>query len=187
MLALCFLRIRNHLSLEGIEFLEESLQEPSLTVICISHDRYFVDVFAKQIWELDGELHAYGPGYATFLDMKAQRIEAEEKEREDLLRTYKKELAWMRKQPKARGTKAKSREDNFRAMEEKLSRPKRSSGIQSLTATSTRLGGKAIGLKYVATCGPESDVKFERFGEACVRLTIPSGSFSFSCVQKRHS
>jgi ABC transport system ATP-binding/permease protein len=146
---LSYWSFRNHLSLEGIEFLEEALQEPSLTCLCISHDRYFVDVFAQDIWELDGVLHRYGAGYADFLTQKAARIESEKKEHENLLRTYKKELAWVRKQPRARGTKAKYRVESFAALESKLNIKKEVSEVRSLKTAETRLGGNVISLTNV--------------------------------------
>jgi ABC transport system ATP-binding/permease protein len=108
-----------------------------------------VDVFAQDIWELDGKLHRYGPGYAEFLMQKAARIEREKKEHENLLRTYKKELAWVRKQPRARGTKAKYRVEGFEALEAKLQIKKEVNEVRSLKTAETRLGGNVISLKNV--------------------------------------
>lgn len=136
----------NALSIEGIQFLEETLAEPARTSLVISHDRWFVDSFASHIWELDGSLHEYGPGYAAFLDSKAKREEKDHRERLNLVRTYKKELAWMRKQPKARGTKSKSRVENFEAIQERVLSKKKVLQVKDLQAASTRLGAKVLEL-----------------------------------------
>lgn len=156
----------NHLSLEGIEFLEEALGEPGLTTLVISHDRVFVDNFANDIWELDNGLHRYGSGYMNYLDSKAARLVSERKETENLSRMYKKELAWVRKQPKARGTKAKARVEKFEAMEAKMAVKKDVSEVKGLKTATTRLGGKVVEMK---------DVTLRRGG----RLILDSFSYEF--------
>lgn len=138
----------NHLSVESIEYLEEVLGEPGLTVLCISHDRAFVDNFAQDIWELDGGgLHKYGPGYGNFLQAKSERLIADRKEQANVARMYKKELVWYRKQPKARGTKAKARVEKFEKLEQAVKRSVESSEVQGLSTATTRLGGKVLDVK----------------------------------------
>lgn len=147
--------VTNHLSIEGIEFLEETLQDPGLSVLCISHDRYFVDaVCTTGIWELDDNgLQRYGPGYDQFLTEKAARIEQEKKEMIDLAKAFRRELEWMRKQPKARATKAKSRIEDFEKMQEEL-RKKRArirdvSRVKNLASATERLGTDVLSLDNV--------------------------------------
>jgi ABC transport system ATP-binding/permease protein len=120
-----------------------------MSVVCISHDRYFVDTFSKEIWELDNGLHRYGPGYGAYLDAKAARMVKERKEYDTMSRIYKKELAWMRKQPKARSTKARARIDKFMALEEKLNVTTSVGEVQGLQTSASRIGGKVITLKNV--------------------------------------
>lgn len=146
--------VTNHLSIEGIQFLEETLQDPDLSIFCISHDRYFVDaVCTTAIWELDGELHRYGPGYDSFLTEKAMRIEAERKEMADLAKAFRRELEWMRKQPKARSTKAKSRIADFEKLEKVMKARKAkirdASRVKGLSAGSARLGNDVVTLENV--------------------------------------
>lgn len=92
-------------------------------------------------------MYQYGRGYATFLESKASRVEKERQEHENLVRTYKKELAWVRKQPKARGTKAKARLDAFEALENDLAQKKSTSQVQSLSTATSRLGKKVLDVK----------------------------------------
>ena len=145
--------VTNHLSVEGIEFLEDVLQDPSLTVVAISHDRYFVEkVCTTAIWELDGELRTFPPGYEEFLQEKATSLEQETKEVADLAKAFRKEAEWMRRQPKARATKAKYREEEARRMErelnerrEKLNRVK----VKSMGKLGSRLGGEVVRVENV--------------------------------------
>lgn len=146
--------VTNHLSIEGIQFLEETLQDQNLTVLCISHDRYFVDrVCTTAIWELDHGLNIYPPGYDQFLKDKAARIEAEQKEMTDLAKAFRRELEWMRKQPKARATKAKAREDGFEKLQEELktrrARLRENTRVRNLASATERLGTDVVSLHNV--------------------------------------
>lgn len=145
--------VTNHLSIEGIQFLEDVLQDPRLTIICISHDRYFVDaVCTTGIWELDGELVRYPPGYDAFLKEKAARIENEKREMANLAKAFRKELEWMRKQPKARGTKSKARVEEVARMQKELKNRTRSlkrSSVRNLASSTTRMGTNVLELKNV--------------------------------------
>lgn len=134
----------NHLDIETIEWLEKLLTTGSKTVLLVSHDRYFLDNICTQIQELDkGKLYTYNGNYAYFLEKKAEReyndILAAEKAR-NLLR---KELEWMRRQPQARGTKAKARIDAFYDLEEKSKGPRAQDKVQ-LSVKVSRQGSKII-------------------------------------------
>lgn len=134
----------NHLDIETIEWLEKLLTTGSKTVLLVSHDRYFLDNICTQIRELDkGKLYTYNGNYAYFLEKKAEReyndILAAEKAR-NLLR---KELEWMRRQPQARGTKAKARIDAFYDLEEKSKGPRAQDKVQ-LSVKVSRQGSKIL-------------------------------------------
>lgn len=134
----------NHLDIETIEWLEKLLTTGSKTVLLVSHDRYFLDNICTQIRELDkGKLYSYNGNYAYFLEKKAEReyndILAAEKAR-NLLR---KELEWMRRQPQARGTKAKARIDAFYDLEEKSKGPRAQDKVQ-LSVKVSRQGSKIL-------------------------------------------
>lgn len=100
----------NHLDLSAIEWLENYLAGPTITLIMVTHDRYFLDNVANEIIELDrGQLFRYKGNYAYFLEKKSAREEMLKTEVAKARNLLKKELEWMRRQPKARGTKAKYR------------------------------------------------------------------------------
>lgn len=147
--------VTNHLSVEGIMFLEEMLQDVGLTVLCISHDRYFVDrVFTNAVWELDdGELFEYGAGYQTFLRDKAARLDKERKEMGELTNAVKKQLEWVRRQPKARSTKARARLEEFDRMDGELRRKKQrakeAGNMGALVTATSRLGTNVVELEDV--------------------------------------
>jgi ATP-binding cassette subfamily F protein uup len=104
----------NHLDIETIEWLEGIMSGPNVTVLVVSHDRYFLDKICNKMFELaDGSLYTYEGNYAYFLEKKAEREASEASSISKAKNLYKKELEWMRKQPKARGTKAQSRIDAF--------------------------------------------------------------------------
>lgn len=110
----------NHLDLKTIEWLEDYLSKANLSLFMVTHDRYFLEKVTNEILELDaGKIYRYTGNYSYFLDKKAERMEVEASEQEKAKRLYKKELEWIRRQPKARGTKAKYRVDAFEATKEK--------------------------------------------------------------------
>ncbi|MEX0883198.1 MAG: ABC-F family ATP-binding cassette domain-containing protein [Cyclobacteriaceae bacterium] len=134
----------NHLDLETIEWLEEYLSKANLALLMVTHDRYFLDRVTNHILELDqGSLYRYGGNYGYFLEKKADRRAVEATEQEKAKSLYKKELDWIRRQPKARGTKAKYRIDAFEETKEKAFQKKDERDI-SLEVTSQRLGKKII-------------------------------------------
>ncbi len=134
----------NHLDLETIEWLEDYLAKANLALFMVTHDRYFLEKVTNEILELDqGKVHRYLGNYGYFLDKKEERMEIEDIELEKAKSLYKKELDWIRRQPKARSTKAKYRVDAFEETKEKASQKREERDIQ-LTVTTQRLGNKII-------------------------------------------
>ena len=110
----------NHLDLEMIEWLEEYLQQNRITLLMVTHDRYFLERVCSHIVELDGGvLYRYKGTYSDFLEKKALREENQSTVLDRTKKLMKRELEWVRRQPKARGTKAKSRVDKFHEIKEK--------------------------------------------------------------------
>jgi len=104
----------NHLDLDMIEWLEDFLAKSNLTLFMVTHDRYFLEVVCNEIIEIDrGNVHVYRGNYSQFLEKKAARHENESANLDKMKKLYTKELDWVRRQPKARTTKAKSRVDDF--------------------------------------------------------------------------
>jgi len=134
----------NHLDLEAIEYLESYLNTSNGTLLMVSHDRYFLDAVCNQIVEMEGgQLYGYKGNYAYFLEKKAERLEMQASELEKDRNLFRRELDWMRKQPKARGTKAKYREDAFGELQEKVSGKGKGDGLE-LNLRTARLGSKIL-------------------------------------------
>ena len=134
----------NHLDLETIEWLEEYLSKANLALFMVTHDRYFLEKVTNEILELDNwKIFRYQGNYGYFLEKKAERREIEATEQEKAKSLYKKELEWIRRQPKARGTKAKYRVDAFEETKEKAFQKREEREIE-LKVTSQRLGNKII-------------------------------------------
>lgn len=134
----------NHLDLEAIEYLENFLNINNGTLLMVSHDRYFLDRVCNQIAELDnGQLYTYKGNYAYFLEKKDERETAAASELTKDRNTFRRELEWMRRQPKARGTKAQYRIDAFEELKEKTS-GRRNDGELDLNLRTTRLGSKIL-------------------------------------------
>jgi len=139
----------NHLDVEMIEWLEHYLNGENVTLLLVTHDRYFLDAVTEEIWEMErSELFSYKGDYANYLEKKTARIESELATIDKAKNTYRKELEWMRKQPKARTTKSKSRQDNFYEVEAQAKKKIEDAQLQ-LEAKMTRLGGKVAELKKV--------------------------------------
>jgi ABC transport system ATP-binding/permease protein len=139
----------NHLDLETIEWLEEYLSKANLALFMVTHDRYFLEKVTNQILELDnGNIYRYMGNYGYFLEKKAERREIEATEQEKAKSLYKKELEWIRRQPKARGTKAKYRVDAFEETKEKAFQKREEREIE-LTVTTQRLGNKIIEIEKI--------------------------------------
>lgn len=134
----------NHLDLDMIEWLEEFLKTPNLTLFLVTHDRYFLERVCNNIVELEGGvLYKYSGNYSEFLEKKALRYENETVEWEKSRKLMKKELEWVRRMPKARGTKAKSRVDAFEGIKEKAANKPLQQEIQ-IEIKGQRLGKKIL-------------------------------------------
>jgi len=139
----------NHLDLETIEWLEDYLAKANLALFMVTHDRYFLEKVTNEILELDqGKAHRYQGNYGYFLDKKAERMENEDIELEKAKSLYKKELDWIRRQPKARSTKAKYRVDAFEDTKEKASQKREDRDIE-LQVSAQRLGNKIIEIEHL--------------------------------------
>jgi ATP-binding cassette subfamily F protein uup len=139
----------NHLDVEMVEWLENYLDQEKVTLLLVTHDRYFLDSVSTEIWEMDGSaLYTYTGDYENYLEKKTARIENETASIDKARNTYRKELEWMRKQPKARTTKSKSRQDNFYAVEAKAKQRIEDQQIE-LQMKMNRIGGKVVEMKKV--------------------------------------
>lgn len=139
----------NHLDVEMVEWLEHYLNKENVSLLLVTHDRYFLDTVCEEIWELDGSnLYVHKGDYENYLENKAARLESEEASIDKSKNLYRKELAWMRKQPKARTTKSKSRQDNFYEVERKAKQRVEDAELE-LQTKMNRLGGKVVELKKV--------------------------------------
>ncbi|HEY9008324.1 ABC-F family ATP-binding cassette domain-containing protein [Ohtaekwangia sp.] len=140
----------NHLDLTAIEWLENYLSGANITLIMVTHDRYFLDNVATEIIELDrGQLFRYKGNYAYFLEKKEQREEILKAEVSKAKNLLKKELEWMRRQPKARGTKAKYRIEAFYDLQEKASQDLRKEKLE-LDIKEARQGGKILEVEHIS-------------------------------------
>jgi ATP-binding cassette subfamily F protein uup len=139
----------NHLDVEMVEWLEHYLNQEKVTLLMVTHDRYFLDDVCNEIWELDGsDLYTYKGDYENYLEKKAARIESQAASIDKAKNEYRKELEWMRKQPKARTTKSRSREQNFYDVEARA-KQKIVDNKVALQMKMNRLGGKVAELKKV--------------------------------------
>ena len=139
----------NHLDVEMVEWLESHLNRERVTLLLVTHDRYFLDAVCEEIWELaGGGLQVYRGDYADYLEKKAARMESDAASIEKARNLYRRELDWMRRQPQARTTKSKSRQDRFYEVEAKAAQRIEQKDMQ-LQVKMTRLGGKVAELKKV--------------------------------------
>ncbi|MGG5901959.1 ABC-F family ATP-binding cassette domain-containing protein [Sphingobacterium daejeonense] len=148
----------NHLDIETIEWLEKLLTTGNKTVLLVSHDRYFLDNICTEIRELDkGQVFLYKGNYAYFLEKKAER-EANEILAADKARNlWRKELDWMRRQPQARGTKAKARIESFYDLEEKSKGPKKKDQVE-LSMQVSRQGNKILEINEASFAVPNKNI-----------------------------
>ena len=139
----------NHLDLEMIEWLETYFAKEKFTLLMVTHDRYFLERVCNEIIELDnGELYTYKGNYSYYLDKRNARIVQETTEARKNKQHYKKELEWMRRQPKARTTKSKSRVEDFKIIKAKAHQRRQEHEIQ-LEINMERLGTKMIEMHTV--------------------------------------
>jgi len=140
----------NHLDLEMIEWLEQFLKNEKITLFMVTHDRYFLDRVCNEIIELDDmQLYRYKGNYSYFLEKKEERMTLEQTTLQKAKSLYKKELDWMRRQPKARTTKSKSRIDDFYAIKERAHQ-RRKDHVMQLEIQMERLGSKILEMHHVS-------------------------------------
>jgi ABC transport system ATP-binding/permease protein len=137
----------NHLDVEMVEWLEHYFDKENVTLLLVTHDRYFLDAACTEIWEMEGSnIYVHKGDYQNYLEKKTARIENDLSSIDKAKNTYRRELEWMRKQPKARTTKSKSRQDNFYVVEKKAKQQIVDEQVQ-LDMKMSRLGGKIAELK----------------------------------------
>lgn len=152
----------NHLDLEMIEWLENFFAKEKMTLFMVTHDRYFLERVCNEIVELDeGTLYSYKGNYSYFLEKKEQRLQQEQASQEKAKNLYVRELDWIRRQPKARTTKSKSRIDDFAIIKEQAQKRRREHVVE-LEIAMQRLGSKIIELHNVVKKFPEKTI-LDRF------------------------
>ncbi len=140
----------NHLDLEMIEWLENLFAKENFTLFMVTHDRYFLERVCNEIVELDeGQLYNYKGNYSYYLEKRDARIENEATETAKAKHLFKKELDWMRRQPKARTTKSKSRIDDFHEIKDRASKRRIDHEVQ-LELNMERMGTKVVELHNVS-------------------------------------
>ena len=140
----------NHLDLEMIEWLESFFAKENITLFMVTHDRYFLERVCSEIIELDeGCIYNYKGNYSYYLEKKEERIEREAIETNKSKQLFKKELGWMRRQPKARTTKSKSRISDFHEIKERASKRRNDHEVQ-LEINMERLGSKILEIHKVS-------------------------------------
>ncbi|WP_432788536.1 ABC-F family ATP-binding cassette domain-containing protein [Polaribacter marinivivus] len=136
----------NHLDLEMIEWLEDFFAKEKITLFMVTHDRYFLERVCDEILELDeGKIYKYKGNYSYYLEKKEERLQIEQTTVQKDKKLYKKELDWMRRQPKARTTKSKSRIDDFFEIKQKAHQRRKDHKVQ-LEINMERLGSKILEL-----------------------------------------
>ena len=139
----------NHLDIEMIEWLEEFLSKQNLSLILVTHDRYFLDNACNEIMELEtGSMFRYKGNYAYYLEKKAERLMIEKVEQERATNLYRKELEWMRRMPQARTTKSKARIESFYDLQDKAAKRFENNPVEFRVAE-TRIGGKVLEMNNV--------------------------------------
>ena len=148
----------NHLDLEMIEWLEQYFAKENMTLFMVTHDRYFLERVCNEIIELDGgKLYPYKGNYSYYLEKKEARIEQEAVEQHKSKLLFKKELTWMRRQPKARTTKSKSRIDDFKDIKEKAHQRRKEHVVQ-LEINMERVGSKILELHKISKSYPDKPI-----------------------------
>lgn len=140
----------NHLDLDMVEWLEEYLSRNNISLLMVTHDRYFLDRVCSQIIEIDDkQVYSYKGNYSYYLEKRDERILAQNSEVSRAQNLMRKELDWMRRQPQARGTKSKSRIDAFYTLEEKAKKQREEKSIQ-LNSINSYIGKKIFEAKHVS-------------------------------------
>lgn len=139
----------NHLDLDMVEWLEEYLQRSRLSLLMVTHDRYFLDRVCNEIIEIDQQqLYQYKGNYSYYLEKRDERVSAQNSEIDRANNLMRKELEWMRRQPQARGTKAKSRIDAFYDLEKKAQQVRDAGNVQ-LQMKGAYIGNKIFEAQHV--------------------------------------
>lgn len=147
----------NHLDLEMIEWLEDYLNRSTISILMVTHDRYFLDRVCSEIIEIDRkQIYQYKGNYSYYLEKRQERIDAQNAEVERASNLLRKELDWMRRQPQARGTKAKYRIDAFYELEKKAHQ-QREAGHVNLDVKASYIGSKIF--DAVDVCKRFDDLK----------------------------
>ena len=137
----------NHLDLEMIEWLEEYLKNSGCSLLMVTHDRYFLDRICNQIIEIDqGNIYAYRGNYSEYLEKRQERLENEQANVDKAKNLMRKELDWMRRMPKARSTKSKSRIDDFYELKDQAGAGRQEKNM-NINVQTSRLGKKIIEIK----------------------------------------
>ena len=162
----------NHLDLEMIEWLEQLFAKENFTLFMVTHDRYFLERVCNEIVELDqGKLYSYKGNYSYYLEKREARIENEATETAKAKQLYKQELSWMRRQPKARTTKSKSRIDDFHEIKSRAHKRRNDHEVE-LELNMERLGTKVVELHNISKSYDDKNL-FQKFdynflrGETC--------------------
>jgi len=175
----------NHLDVDMIEWLENHLSRSTATLLMVTHDRYFLDRVCNQIIEIDqGKLYHHRGNYSYYLQKKAERQEVEKTAAGKASQLLKKELEWMRRSPKARTTKSKSRISAFYETEEKSKQPSGGPELR-LEVSMQRMGKKILELRNISKCygdtGNEDMVNGETVsGETINGETVILDDFSYT-------
>lgn len=161
----------NHLDLEMVEWLEEYLRRERLTLLMVTHDRYFLDRVCSEIYEIDARsVYTYKGNYSYYLEKRQERLDAHYTEIERANNLYRKELEWMRRMPQARGHKARFRENAFYELEKVTKQQIRSDQVQ-LNVSGTYIGNKIF----------EAEQLYKSFGD---RKILTGFSYIFSRYEK---
>ncbi|MDR1555641.1 MAG: ABC-F family ATP-binding cassette domain-containing protein [Tannerellaceae bacterium] len=161
----------NHLDLEMIEWLEAYLSRQHISILMVTHDRYFLDRVCNEIVEIDRrQLFRYKGNYSYYLEKRQERIQAQNMETERANNLLRKELEWMRRQPQARATKAKARIDAFYELEKKARQGRETTGV-NLNIKSSYIGSKIFEAVQVS----------KRFGETRI---VENFSYTFARYEK---
>ena len=163
----------NHLDLRAVEWLEDYLRRASLTLLMVTHDRYFLDRVCGSILELDGgKLYSYEGNYSYYLSKRQERIDAARAETARAANLYRTELEWMRRMPQARGHKARYREEAFYELEKTAKR----SNAEAQRIRLEAAGGAYIGKKIFEARGLSKS-----FGE---KVILKDFSYTFARYEK---
>ncbi|QTY26532.1 ABC-F family ATP-binding cassette domain-containing protein [Flavobacterium sp. CS20] len=152
----------NHLDLDMIEWLEGYFTQAKMSFFMVTHDRYFLERVCNQIMELDqGELYTYKGNYSYYLEKREERLQQQETSTEKAKQLFKKELGWMRRQPKARTSKSKSRIDDFEDIKKRAQQRRKDHEIE-LEINMERLGTKIVEFHNVSKSF-DNNTLFENF------------------------